>query len=238
VCDECHHIAADNTMLVMNNLNVKFRLGLTATPQRRDGLEDMLYAAIGRVSATVKTSDVLDVGGIVPAEIKTVMFNQKYQPESWGEFVELLSNDDSRNKFIADIAIAQTEPTLILCDRTAHCEALAGLIDGCVMLHGKLKKNEREAGFKAIETAQVTCGTSGLLSEGVNVKRWSTLLLVSPISSQIKLTQAIGRVLRSHPDKTKATIVDIHEPIGFSISSHKKRLEIYRGLGHPVSGLG
>ena len=235
VVDECHHVAADNTMLVMNNLNVKFRLGLTATIGRRDNLQGMIFAARGQISAEVKTADVLEVGGIVPAEIKTVVFNQKYQPESWGEFVDLLSNDDGRNKFIADIALAQTEPTLILCDRTAHCEALGALIDGCTVLHGKLRKSEREAGFKAIEAAQVTVGTSGLLSEGIDCKRWSILLLASPISSSIKLTQAIGRVLRSHPDKVSSAVIDIREPLGFSISSHKKRLAIYEELGHPVS---
>ena len=43
VADECHHIAASAFFHVINRTPAKYWLGLTATPERRDGLEDLLY---------------------------------------------------------------------------------------------------------------------------------------------------------------------------------------------------
>jgi type I site-specific restriction-modification system R (restriction) subunit len=54
------------------------------------------------------------------------------------------------------------------------------------------------------------------------------LIMASPISSEIKLMQAIGRVVRAHPGKKNALIYDLKDDCGFSGASFKKRFEIYR----------
>ncbi len=47
VVDECHHIAASAFFHVLNRLPGRYWLGLTATPERRDGLEDLIYHQLG-----------------------------------------------------------------------------------------------------------------------------------------------------------------------------------------------
>src|ERR1700758_2551464 len=47
IVDECHHIAASAFFHVLNRIPAKYWLGLTATPERRDGLEDLIYHQLG-----------------------------------------------------------------------------------------------------------------------------------------------------------------------------------------------
>jgi type I site-specific restriction-modification system R (restriction) subunit len=50
----------------------------------------------------------------------------------------------------------------------------------------------------------------------------------APISSEIKLMQAVGRVVRPFPGKEQAIVYDLRDDCGFSGSSFKKRFEIYK----------
>lgn len=43
IVDECHHVAAAAFFGVLSRIAARYWLGLTATPERRDGLEDLIY---------------------------------------------------------------------------------------------------------------------------------------------------------------------------------------------------
>ena len=45
--DECHHVAASAFFGVLSRIAARYWLGLTATPERRDGLEDLIYHQLG-----------------------------------------------------------------------------------------------------------------------------------------------------------------------------------------------
>ena len=47
IVDECHHVAASAFFHVLNRIPARYWLGLTATPERRDGLEDLIYHQLG-----------------------------------------------------------------------------------------------------------------------------------------------------------------------------------------------
>ena len=46
IADECHNAPANQFYNVLNGLSAKYKYGLSATPQRRDSLEFMIYAAL------------------------------------------------------------------------------------------------------------------------------------------------------------------------------------------------
>ncbi len=121
-------------------------------------------------------------------------------------------------------------PILILSDRVAHADDLSGMFSrrnfDHALVHGKVK--DREEAIERIKKATVTIGTTGLLGEGLDVPFWEVLIMASPISSEIKLMQAIGRVVRASPGKKSALIYDLKYDCGFSGASFKKRFEIYR----------
>jgi hypothetical protein len=47
IVDECHHVAVSAFFHVLNRIPATYWLGLTATPERRDGLEDLIYHQLG-----------------------------------------------------------------------------------------------------------------------------------------------------------------------------------------------
>ena len=54
IVDECHHIAAAAFSAVLDRIPAKYWLGLTATPERRDGLEDLIYHQLGTHGHTLE----------------------------------------------------------------------------------------------------------------------------------------------------------------------------------------
>lgn len=62
------------------------------------------------------------------------------------------------------------------------------------------------------------------------------LVLATPVSSRVKILQAIGRVIRPHEGKSTARIVDFLDSHPFGVSSFRNRAAIYRERGYPVHG--
>ena len=81
--------------------------------------------------------------------------------------------------------------------------------------------------MQELKTAHITLGTTGLLGEGLDVSSWSVLIMASPISSEIKLLQNIGSIVRPASGKEKAIVYDLRDDCGFSGSSFNKRKAIY-----------
>lgn len=234
--DECHHTPCDTFSEVIGWFSSKYRYGLSATLERRDGLMPMIFLAIGPVIATIEKEEVEGLGAIVKAKIRPV--DTAFKPgliSSWAEFLDSLCTSAERNQLIIDLATRSPEPVLILCDRIAHACDLAGMLSrrniDHVLAHGKLNKDERKAAMEKIKTAQITVGTSGLCGEGIDVSAWTVLVMASPISSEIKLMQAIGRVVRSCQGKKSALVYDLKDDCGFSGASFNKRILIYRKHG-------
>ena len=97
-----------------------------------------------------------------------------------------------------------------------------------VLAHGKLPPEERESLMQRIKRSSITIGTTGLLGEGLDVAHWDTLILAAPVSSEAKLLQAIGRIVRPAQDKEIGIVYDLKDDCGFAGHSLKARLEIYK----------
>lgn len=236
--DECHHVPANSFTQVMAAMHPRYRYGLTATPEREDGLEELLYRVVGPVLATVEHREIEQTGGTVPAVVKVIQTGFDPGPLSeWREYLQALVDDPERNRLIAATAdkAAATVPVLVLTERIEHAERLHQLIEGeSVLIHGKLPTKDKRAALEQAGQAQCTVGTFSMLGEGLDYARWGALILATPVSGRTRLLQAVGRVLRPHPHKRKAYIADLIDHCAFSYSSHQKRLEIYQERGVSV----
>lgn len=229
--DECHHIPAETFLESLSCFHAKYRYGLSATLGRVDGLMPMIFLGIGPLIATIERREVEGVQATVVPKIKVI--DTGFQPglvSSWNEYLDKIATSSERNLFIFELAKQQKAPTLILCDRIAHADDLSGMFSRRgvehAFVHGKVKN--REEAMEQIKKAALTIGTTGLLGEGLDIPFWEILILASPISSEIKLMQAIGRVIRSFPGKRDALVYDLRDDCGFSGASFKKRFEIYK----------
>lgn len=231
--DEGNHLPASTFFDVLGLLAAKYRYMLSAIPNRRDGLEAMIYRAIGPAIANISKDEVENMDSTVPATIFTIQtgFNPGLV-NSWNEYLDTLTVSTERNLQIIDLAQASKESTLILVDRVAHAEQLSEMMNKRgmehVLAHGKIGKKDRENAMVRMRSAKLTIGTISLLGEGIDISSWSVLIMAAPISSEIKLMQAIGRIVRPVPGKVKAIVYDLRDECGFAGASFKKRFEIYK----------
>jgi len=83
VFDECHHLPGGTYRIAAELCLAPFRLGLTATPERPDGLESELGRLIGPV---VYRKDIIELAGEYLAEYETVQLDVELGPEERAEY--------------------------------------------------------------------------------------------------------------------------------------------------------
>ncbi len=245
IADECHNCPACQFYTVINGLNCRYKYGLSATPQRRDSLEFMIHACLGKIVGKISEDELQ--GKVLPVKVKTIQHPFSGNPESWGAFINILIDDDSRNEVIINLARQQTKPTIILCSQVRHCEILttmaqqAGLAP--LLIHGQLPDKVRTARMQQAMNARLVIGTSQLLSEGIDLPPLEVLIFASPMSAVIrkegdpaatKLIQSIGRIRRPYPGKTFAKVYDLVDRCGFGVSAFNKRRQIYKLQGWSI----
>ena len=154
------------------------------------------------------------------------------QLDSWHEYQAAIACDSGRNLMIIDLAKRSAGAVLILVDRVNHAEQLSEMLTrrniDHTLAHGKIAKKDRGAIVEKIKSSKITVGTTSLLGEGLDIAIWGTLIMGAPISSEIKLTQAIGRIVRPADGKNVATVFDLKDEHAFSGASFNKRFEIYK----------
>lgn len=77
--DEMHHCPASSFELV-NKFNCRYRLGLTATPEREDGLSDVMNYYFGDFSTVIESSNEDEYGDILPVKVKRIDIPFSYIP--------------------------------------------------------------------------------------------------------------------------------------------------------------
>jgi len=251
IADECHNAPASQFYKVINSLNSRYKFGLSATPQRRDNLEFMIFSALGAICSEIKVDQLQ--GKVLPVEVN-VIEHDFYEPmlfDSWNNYIEVISHDESRNRLIIDEAemycCINLQPTIILCSTVNHCELLSELADyeglEPLLIHGQLSSKVRAERMRRAPESNLIIGTSQLLSEGIDLPHLEVLIFATPMSAVIdkenptatKLIQSIGRCRRPYPGKEHAIVIDIVDRCGFGISTYKKRKHIYDLQGFKVA---
>lgn len=243
IADECHNAPASQFYQVINEINARYKYGLSATPQRRDSLEFMIFAALGEVCTEIEPNQLENK--VLPVAVQTIEIGFNGTVDSWGNFIKALIDDEYRNNYLVRLAQQQTEPTIILCSQVRHCEILTTLTAEAglkpLLIHGQLPTKVRTERMAAAQQSRLIIGTAQLLGEGLDIPHLQVLIFAVPMSAVIdkegdpaatKLIQSIGRCRRPYPGKTHAHIIDIVDKCGFGVAAHKKRRQIYSLQGY------
>lgn len=208
VIDESHHLMAETFFPTVEYFIPKLFLGLTATPERTDGLDITdffgepvinlgLFKALAKgylcevdyrlMTDEIQNLDVLDtpVGKLSIAELNRRLFIPK--------------RDEEMVRLIAEKSAAVKNPrTIIFCASVQHAENLAKLIPDSVVLHSKVKgKKERKRRLDAFRSGEAkTILTVDMLNEGINVPEANILVFARSTASRRIYLQELGRGLR------------------------------------------
>lgn len=242
IVDECHHLPAFTFEACVRRAPIRFILGLTATPYRRDGLQDILYMQCGPIRYTMQDLETELVKQLVVRETSFTQPLDEQQPIQ--EVFRELVQQEARNAFIREDvrrAVSEGRRCLILSQWKEHCRLLAEALATCglqaVVLDGTLGKKERKTLLQRIESTPraeplIVIATGQYLGEGFDCPQIDTLFLVFPLAFKGKLVQYVGRALRSYEGKQRVVVYDYTDmQVAVLRSMHLKRLRAYKTLG-------
>lgn len=244
IVDECHHVPAKVFRKVISQVSAKYLYGLTATPKRKhnDGrlidiyLGETIHAVSHRsmISGSQDNSEAAET--VVTVLESTLKIPYDIPISEFSHIHKLLSYNIERNTLIADSIVrevASKRQVLVLCDRKEHVESLRYFLKNrtdVLTMTGDLSAKQKKYRMTRFNngTFQVVLATGQLFGEGVDIEHFDSLFLVSPISSEGKLIQYMGR-LRSNGNEKR--IFDIRDKeVEILEKSFKKRLTIYKRM--------
>jgi superfamily II DNA or RNA helicase len=238
VADETHRYAAPMWQEAINNFGAAYRIGLTATPERKDGLHHVFYSHIGPIAYYMEGHKRLPL--IWRIDTETVFPQQSYLlyngDVNTSRLVTMISQVEPRTDRIVDFAmraLSKGRKVLILSERVAHTKEMNELLNSklsddmtSALYIGGMKQSARE---KASE-ADVICGTYAMAQEGLDIPALDTLILATPKTS---ITQSVGRILRDSPDKKDPVVVDfVDSAIPILMAYWGARKKTYTKLGY------
>lgn len=252
IVDECHGIGVSATTVtryqkVLNNLAARHKYGLSATPERSDGLIKATFALIGKVVYEVPEEAVADKimkVTVKPVETETEVTDDCLNVDgtlNYTKLIEHLTTDEDRNKLIARSIMADKEHScLILSNRLAHLESLRNLLpyemqEKSAMISGKMtsKKDKamREEIMQKMRSGELRYlfASYSISKEGLDIPRLDRLFMATPEKFSSVIIQSIGRIARTFPGKGEPIAYDfVDTGIGFRKRAFRERCKHYR----------
>lgn len=239
ILDECHHCPAETFKSLIQRLAARWRIGLSATPTRKDRLHPVLFDVVGPIVHAVTPKSLVADGSIAPSEVVEVRtaFKGAYR-NNYGRLVNRLANDPARNALVVEsILLHRGERSLVLSDRVDHCRLLAVALAGkgvaVGILTGELSRDAREEVLGRFASGEVATlvATCALVGEGFDLPAIDTVFLTTPNGNVARTTQALGRALRPAAGKVSGRIVDfVDSEVPLLVSQARKRARVYRGF--------
>jgi superfamily II DNA or RNA helicase len=136
ISDECHRIAAQTWSDILPRFSARWRLGLTATPRRKDDAEDVFFGHIGQILYSAKTMPV------VP-KIRKMYTDARLMPQRVGrkivqperlkhsQILSQLIDDSARTRMIVDDvaeAVSRGRKVMVISERLQHLKSLHGAL--------------------------------------------------------------------------------------------------------------
>lgn len=213
ILDEMHHVSAPSFSRIVDTNFARYKIGLSATLQRKDGkhvvFRDYFGDTIYKPARENTMTPSVDV-------IKTNIRFRDGARTPWANRVTELTTAEEYRHLIAILAstyAAKGHRVLVVCDRTALLKTCAELVgDKAVCVVGEVDQKDRDTLQNQIITGEkeVLFGTQAIFSEGINVPPLSCLILATPLNNDPLLEQLIGRVCRELEGKIAPKVVDLH----------------------------
>ncbi len=258
VVDECHHVPAAGFEHAVKQIPARRWLGLTATPYRRDQLDDLIGLQLGPTRHTMTTA----LPGTLPTRADQTpppqpvlhvhptayRYTGDANPSAPGGIAAIyrdLTADDARTRQVCEdvhAALEQGRHCLVLTQWTTHLDRLADAVRehgyDPVVLRGGMGAKARTAALTRLQPGAagplLVVATGPYIGEGFDCPALDTLFLAAPIAFKGRLVQYAGRILRPYPGKTTAEVHDYHDILtGVLASSLTRRAPGYTSLGFP-----
>lgn len=257
VClDECHlGEAASITRILENTVTSDHRFGFTGTLKDSKTSEMQLRGLLGGVYRTIYTHELQERKELADLSIECHVL--KYSDETRRAFskakfdyrkeIDFILSVDKRTEYISRLALGLSGNTLILFQfiekhgkrifkklnelRSEETDADRKIF----FISGASPVEDRERMREIVEKERnaIICGSSPVLSTGVNIVNLNNVVFAFSTKSQVRVIQSIGRALRVSNTKLEARLYDIVDNLSwrsrrnYTMTHALKRIEYY-----------
>ncbi len=242
VVDEFHHAQAPTYRRLLDHLAPRELLGLTATPERGDGV-DVRAHFDGRTAHELRLWDALSADLLVPFHYFGVADDVDLRSVQWkrGTYdVAALDgvytgNDARAAKVLRETRDKVTDVlamrALGFCVSVAHARYMAEVFSRAgipsLAVSGATPPAERAEALRRLHDRELNClFAADLFNEGLDLPQIDTVLFLRPTQSATVFLQQLGRGLRRAPGKAVLTALDF-------IGQHRREFRFdvrYRAL--------
>ena len=231
IVDEVHQFASECSPVIVDRFWAKYKIGLTATPTRKDKREPIITNLVGPVTVKGRAKQV-------PLYVHIV--NTKFCPEipqnskrGWNSFINKLCHSGRRNKLACDLIEADVKAgrkVLVSTTRVDHMRDLKERLEkrgiSCGIFNGSTKKRKEFFKQACSGAFDVTIGNQQMLT-GIDVPVWSAMHLLIPSSNQPKFYQVFSRVRTPVEGKLYALLYEYLDACGASNGCYRTRHAVY-----------
>ena len=228
IFDECHIMGSEKAINAFKLFSPKYIIGLSATPERNDGMHNLIEMYIGN-SVIEKKMEQNHVFYKIKHVSENDYSNDKYvnqttQKLEWNKIINDQAMDTKRNNMISQIIIGMPERIfIVLCKR----------VEQCYFLQTKLKQHDVYADIftgnskNANYNARVLVSTFSKTGEGFDHPNLDTLIVATDVKTKIE--QYHGRIFRRKD--AKPIVIDIVDDFGPFHGHFNSRKNYYMSSG-------
>ena len=246
--DECHRVPAKIFTTIVSNSKAHIKIGLTATPKRKDGKHVLLTDVFSETVLKAK-----DKGNQMKPTVHRFFPSIKIPGgvgDAWVTRITDLCNDRMYIEYIQTILEQYAKggyKVLFVADRNQILNDLhERLSSNSILIHSKSPKpgndqqQQREALLKEVEDGNksIILGGIKIFNEGISENHLSCLVLGTPINNDPLLEQLCGRITRTNEGKKSPIIVDLVLKGNTGKEQARRRLNFYHQQGWLIKDAG
>ena len=235
VVHNCHHVSSRTFSSIFYKVQTKYMVGLSATPERKDGLSKIIYWFLGPLIISIKRET--GKPSITFVRNDTTGYTEEYNrlgKINNPSMITTLTKRQGRNELIVNLIISylkQQRKILVLSDRREHCELILKQLPETIQA-GVYLGGMTTASREITINCSVIIGTYQASGEGFDVPELDTLILATPKSD---VEQAVGRILRQK-NKNEPIVIDIVDSFSIFNGQYYKRRKFYKGCEFKMVG--
>ncbi|WP_278811806.1 MULTISPECIES: DEAD/DEAH box helicase [Prevotellaceae] len=223
VIDEAHHLVADSYRTVLDKFKPQLLIGLTATPERMDGVS-LLPDFDNQISAEIRLPKALDEGLLTPFQYLCISDDTDLTDDELMQgdrYVATKLTEKLCNKERVGLIVNRLQyylpdehgcRALAFCATKRHAQYMAERFCDVGLKAAFLTSDndeERQTLNKQLAKGEINyLFVVDIFNEGVDIPSVDTVLFLRPTESLTVFLQQLGRGLRLYPGKQQLTVFD------------------------------
>eukprot|EP00798_Chlamydomonas_sp_ICE-L_P000727 gene727-biopygen469 len=258
IVDECHRVGTEVFSRALFKTSFRYSLGLSATPDRKDGMTRAIVYHLGPLVPLLQFDDSVSssTGNDRVVRVCVVRFSSDAREYAREEVIQRRVADgrmkaapcisrmitnvcdfEPRTAFVVELisdvlASAPDRRVLVLSDRKSQLQHVHDLLVAKEIAVGFYWGGMKPSELKESSSRRVIFATFPYAAEGMDIPKLDTLVLASP---KTDVVQSCGRITRFRPDADTTNnplVIDVVDTFaGIFVAQSRKRQRFYASMG-------